>query len=165
MVDAEWSNWMNFYVATAGAAAALTGLVFVALSINLNRILAMPGVATRAGESIALLGLALLVSLQSLVPQQTLASLGWEVAPAALAAWILPLLLQWRALRHGHYKRYIHVIVRAGLHQASTLPILFASYLLMHGHADARYWLARGILLTLVAGMLSAWVLLVEVVR
>ena len=75
------------------------------------------------------------------------------------------MLLQWRAIRRGHFLRYIHVIVRAALHQASTLPMLVASVLLMHDHADARYWLADGILLTLVAGMISAWVLMVEIVR
>jgi modulator of FtsH protease len=165
MVDAEWSSWVNFYGAAAGAAAALTGLVFVALSINLSRVLAMPGMSARAGEGVALLGLALLVSLQSLIPRQSLAALGWEIGPAALAAWTLPLLLQWHSLRNGHFQRYFHLIVRAGLHQASTVPILIASYLLMNSHADARYWLAYGILLTLVAGMLSAWVLLVEIIR
>jgi modulator of FtsH protease len=126
MVDVAWSSWMNFYVATAGAAAALTGLVFVALSINLTRILAMPGMSARVGEAIALLGLALLVSLQSLIPGQTLGALGWEIGPIASAAWIFPLLLQWRALRRGHFRRYVHVIVRTGLHQASTLPMLVA---------------------------------------
>jgi len=128
-------------------------------------VLAIPGMRTRVGEAIMLLGLALLVSLQSLIPGQTLARLGWEVGPIASAVWIFPLLLQWRAIRRGHFLRYIHVIVRAALHQASTLPMLVASVLLMHDHADARYWLADGILLTLVAGMISAWVLMVEIVR
>ncbi len=165
MADAAWSSWMNFYAATAGAAAALTGLVFVALSINLTRVLAMPGMSARVGEAIALLGLALLISLQSLIPGQTLGALGWEIGPIAAAAWIFPLLLQWRSVRRGHFRRYLHVIVRAALHQASTLPMLIASVLLVHDHADARYWLADGILLTLVAGMISAWVLMVEIVR
>lgn len=165
MADVEWSSWMNFYVATAGAAAALTGLVFVALSINLTRVLAMPGMPARAGEAIVLLGLALLVSLQSLIPKQSLEALGWEIAPLALTAWILPLLMQWRWIRRRHFRHVMHVVVRALLHQGSTLPILIASYLLINKHGDARYMLAEGIMLTLVMGMLSAWVLLVEIAR
>jgi hypothetical protein len=41
--------WVEFGVAVAGAAAVLTGLVFVAVSINLERVLAVPGVPDRAG--------------------------------------------------------------------------------------------------------------------
>jgi hypothetical protein len=39
----------DFLVASAGATAALAGLVFVALSINLAKILALEGVTERAG--------------------------------------------------------------------------------------------------------------------
>ncbi|MBV8636040.1 MAG: hypothetical protein JO002_16210 [Burkholderiaceae bacterium] len=165
MADVAWSSWINFYSATASGAAALTGLVFVSLSINLTHVLSTPGMKARAAESIALLGLVLLVSLQSLIPNQTLETLGWEAGPAVLLAWVLPQLSQWHSVRRRHFRRVVHVVVHVVLHQASTLPMLCASFLLMHEHEDARYWLAGGILLTLVAGMISAWVLLVEIVQ
>lgn len=165
MQDLEWSSWMNFYVATAGAAAALTGLVFVGLSINLARVLEIPGMVARCGESIMLLGLALLVSLQSLIPGQSLLRLGWEIGPISLAAWVVPVLMQWRSYHKRHFRHYMHLVIRTGLHQASTLPTLVAAVLLMNEHAYARYWLADGILLTLVAGMVYAWILMVEIVR
>ena len=165
MQDADWGTWLNFYSATASASAAMTGLVFVGLSINLARVLAIPGMVARCGEAIMLLGLALLVSLKCLVPGQTLASLGWAIGPIALSTWVLPVLLQWWSFRKRHFRHYAHVLVRLGLHQSATLPMIIASVLLANSHGDARYWLADGLLLTLVGGMVSAWVLVVEIVR
>lgn len=165
MADAEWSSWMTFYSAAASASAAMTGLVFVGLSINLSRVLTIPGMVGRCAETIILLGLALISALQSLIPGQTLSALGWGIGPMAIIAWILPVVVQWRWYSKRHFRHYAHVLVRIALHQASTLPMLIASILLINLHADARYWLADGILLTLVAGMVSAWVVMVEIVR
>ena len=44
--------WTDLYVAAAGASAALAGLVFVAVSINIERILALPGVPNRALQTL-----------------------------------------------------------------------------------------------------------------
>jgi hypothetical protein len=49
------AGWSELLTAVAGTAGALVGLVFVALSINLARILALPGVSGRAAETIVLL--------------------------------------------------------------------------------------------------------------
>ena len=47
------SEWHTLLSVQAGAAATLTGLVFVAVSINLARIVETPGLIGRAAESIA----------------------------------------------------------------------------------------------------------------
>ena len=62
--------WESFFVALAGAAAALVGLVFVALSINLTKVLGGRGLPERAAEAIVLLSSVLLVALLGLVPGQ-----------------------------------------------------------------------------------------------
>lgn len=43
------ADWTNFGLATAGTAATLAGLLFVAVSINLKRILEFPNLPARAG--------------------------------------------------------------------------------------------------------------------
>jgi len=42
------AGWQNFYVMVGGAAAALTGLLFVAMSLHSNVIIAHPLYGTRA---------------------------------------------------------------------------------------------------------------------
>jgi len=49
------THWTNFAVALAGVAAVLAGLVFVALSVNLERILRVAGLPGRAGETVIVL--------------------------------------------------------------------------------------------------------------
>lgn len=70
------SEWTDFFVASAGASAALTGLVFVAVSINIDRILALPGVPERALETVLTLLGVVLVSLVALLPGVSIEALG-----------------------------------------------------------------------------------------
>src|SRR5271156_6756556 len=97
-------GWKEFYVAVAGAASALAGLVFVALSINLSQILAIPGLPARGGETIILLSAALIASLLGLVPEQSAFALALELGVVALVAWGVPLTFQVSAGRAGHYQ-------------------------------------------------------------
>jgi hypothetical protein len=47
--------WASFFVAEVGAAAALNGLVIVAISINIQRILSFPQLPGRAAEMLIML--------------------------------------------------------------------------------------------------------------
>ena len=71
MVAYDPAEWTDLFVATAGATAALAGLVFVAVSINLDRIIGEAGLPDRALETLLLLVLVLLVSIVALIPGQS----------------------------------------------------------------------------------------------
>ncbi len=80
-------EWHDFFLAAAGAAAVLAGLVFVGLSINLEMIMSNPtyGLPGRALEALVLLVGVLIVTILLLVPTQGMVVAGAEVL--AVGSW------------------------------------------------------------------------------
>lgn len=76
--------WHDFYVMAGGAAAALTGLLFVAMSLHSEAIMRNPFFRYRAIGTLTSLTAQLLLAAAVLVPGQPLAALGVEVELAAL---------------------------------------------------------------------------------
>ena len=70
MNEIQTADWANFFVAEVGASAALTGLVVVAISINLARILAYKTLPGLAASALILLGSVLVVTSAALIPHQ-----------------------------------------------------------------------------------------------
>ena len=61
-------DWESFALAQVGASAALLGLVFVGISINLRDIVGSGSLVHRAGEAVILLGSILAVATVVLIP-------------------------------------------------------------------------------------------------
>ena len=80
MADHDVLAWHDFFIGTIGAAAALTGLLFVAISINLDQILKYAGLPGRAAGTLGMLVSALVVSGFALAPGQSSRVLGVEIA-------------------------------------------------------------------------------------
>jgi hypothetical protein len=70
--------WHDFFIGVAGAAAALTGLLFVSLSINLQQILGQRWLPRRAALTLVLLFETLVVAILGLVPGRSPGALGWS---------------------------------------------------------------------------------------
>ena len=70
MTAYDASEWTDLFVAAAGAGAALAGLVFVAVSINIDRILSLEGVPERALATVLTLLMVVCVSIVGLIPGQ-----------------------------------------------------------------------------------------------
>jgi hypothetical protein len=85
------TDWSNFLVAEAGASAALAGLIFVAVSINLPKIIELPGVSGRAAEALALLIGVLIIATMGLAPNQSQIILGMEILAAGIVLWVFTL--------------------------------------------------------------------------
>ena len=73
------AGWENFFIAEVGAAAALGGLLFVSISLNLTKILAIDGLPDRAGQSLLLILAVLVLASLMLMPNQPLTLVGVEI--------------------------------------------------------------------------------------
>ena len=156
--------WPNFFVAAAGASAALAGLVIVAISVNISRILEHSHLPARAAAAVANLILILVTSMVCLIPESAYA-LGIEVLFFALAAWLIELRSAQQGYRASHgrsaWERLNHVVWG----QVQTLPFLIGGATMLANRASGLYWIATGIILTFILSSLNAWVLLVEILR
>jgi hypothetical protein len=161
----DQSAWQDFGVAAAGASAALAGLVVVAVSINLDRILRYPWLPDRVGETVSLLVAVLLESLLLLAPGQSRVALGAEVLVVGVAAWAVVTTTHLRLRRHRARQSPAQRRVRVVAGQLASLPAAIAGASLLVHAGGGLYWLFAGITLSVLAAALNAWVLLIEIAR
>ena len=163
-------EWHDFFLAQAGAAGVLTGLVFVGASINLEKILSDPtsGLAGRAAEALVLLVAVLTASVLLLVPGQGPVMVGAEVLTVGLAAWgwivaiQLPLLRSWQTMRPDLRGPFV---LRVAMGQIATIPAIVAGIGVLAGGLGGLYWLVAGMAFSILAALFEAWVLLIEINR
>jgi hypothetical protein len=155
-------GWGELFLAEAGASAALAGLLFVAMSINLTKILEVQGLVGRAGEAIVLLVAVLIVSTLVLVPDQPRVALGTELLVTGLLAWSILAVIHMKAVR-GRIGPSL--VARIATAQVAVLPFLVAGVSLLLRAGGGLYWLVPGVVLCLVVAVLNAWVLLIEILR
>jgi hypothetical protein len=163
-------EWHDFFLAQAGAAGVLTGLVFVGVSINLEKIVSDPssGLAGRAAEALILLVAVLTASVLVLVPGQGPGVLGAEVLVLGLAAWLWIVAIQLQVLRRWEAMRpdlRLPFVLRVALGQIATLPLVMAGVTVLSVGVGGLYWLVAGTVFSILAALLEAWVLLVEINR
>ncbi len=157
--------WSNFFSALVSAGAALTGLLFVAISINLQRILGAPQLVARAGKALATAMLLPVVAVVCLTPEQTRARLGWEVLILSVAGSAGVLFLHWKANRRNTYITALQKVMQTTVMLASTVPFGVAGLSLIFGRGGGLYWVTVGAVAAILAPVIDAWVLLVEIQR
>jgi modulator of FtsH protease len=159
------ATWRTFFLAMIGAAATLTGLLFVSVSINLDRILSggrfLPA---RARESLASLVLIVAYSSLTLVPQSTTA-LGVEVLVMAAPLLAATLWDQIDHLRSNPSDPILWAVSRMVATGAGTVPATLAGISLIAKWGGGFYLLVPASLLGIFGAVYSAWVLLVEIAR
>lgn len=155
--------WHDLAVATVGATAALAGLLFVAVSINLDRILTFPLLPRRAAATLVLLVALLASGVFVLVPGQPLPALAAELGGTGLLlagtglAQFVPV-PQGAARPATRARAAVLVLLPAG-------ALLAAAGSLLAGAGGGLLWLVGALVGGIAASCLNAWVLLVEIQR
>jgi hypothetical protein len=162
--DLDPAAWGIFFAATLGAAATLAGLLFVAVSINLDLVVLNTRLLARAGETLVGLVLSLVASAAELVPEPVeVSAVGLLVVCVIVGA--LALRVQ---LRHGPDRPsdpWWWFAVRIATVQLVALPAAVGCVSVLLGGGGGLRWIALGVIAGFALTVYSAWVLLVEIVR
>lgn len=156
-------EWNDLFVATAGASAALTGLLFVAVSVNIERVLKFAGLPERALQTLLMLLGALVFSIVGLIPGQSSTALGIELLAVAL---VLAAGVGWtlKSTVAGG-REYQPVALHLLIVLPSTVPALIGGVSVLAAAGGGLYWVVAGIVGAIVGASINAWVLLVEILR
>jgi modulator of FtsH protease len=157
--------WSYYFSAIASADATLTGLIFVAVSINLTKILATPGLTGRVAEPMIQLFGVLAISTTCLIPGLRPHTLGLLILILTIFIWAFQVFTQaiYIAAKTGNPRYWL--VTRVLQTQVACIPLFVSGALLLHGVSSGLYWAAAGFVLALAAGVESAWVLLIEILR
>ena len=163
MTDALGS-WSEFNVAMLGATAALAGLVIVAASVNIDKIIASPVLVSRLAAALTTLVLALVVSGAGLIPGLESFWFGIVVLSASLPA----LIIQIHSSHQVQTKSDLHARLRVFKSVPGLLSLaayVAAGVMLLTGHPAGLLFTAIGALTAIAAAILISWIALVEVLR
>lgn len=158
------AEWSDFNVAMVGATAALAGLVIVAASVNIDKIIPSRALTARLAAAIAGLVLALVASGTGLIPDIDPTWYGVVIIVATVAA--------------GAFQAHATVLIMSDSDPAARarvpkavlglLPLaayLVAGIALAVGHDSGLLLTAVGCIVAIVSAILMSWIALVEVLR
>ena len=158
-------GWENFFLAEVGAAAALGGLLFVGVSLNLAKIRSFAALPGRALDALLLImGVLILASLM-LIPGQPIALLAAEAIVVGLVLWLPATVRNVRTLSGIDVQNRRHFVQNLVFLQFAVLPYIVGGLVMLGGSLAGLYWIAAAILISFVKAVLDAWVLLVEINR
>jgi hypothetical protein len=150
--------WTNYGVAVVGGAAALTGLLFVAVSVNSAWFWSSKAIRSRSGQALVLFIIPLVTGLLLLVPGQSTAALGIEIVVFGLLAGRVLLALSSEKVKDE--PRSIVLLDRLSPRVIIATALIIAGVSLIVGRFGGLYWLLAVHIGALLTGLLNAWVFL-----
>jgi modulator of FtsH protease len=162
MTGYDVAAWTDFASTVAGGAAALAGLLFVGLSLNLSDVLKYPGVPARAAVTLGLTVGILLTAILVATPGQDRRALAAELGVLGLAmavGVVVALRRQWSG------KHPVRAVTSTLLLGVPALLLMAAAVSLWLQIGGGLYWVTAAVTTGFVSATANAWVLLVEIRR
>lgn len=157
------ADWGVFATIVGGAAAALLGLLFVAVSIRIQVIAGSMELRLRAAQTLSLFTAMLLMAVLLAVPGQPARVLGIEVIVLAVLTAVTLLVLDRRATGPSPTSLG-RAIQRINPNVVTSVTLLAAGILVVVVIGEVGiYVLVPAVFVAFVGGVLSAWVFLIHV--
>lgn len=163
MIAYDLAEWHELFVMVGGAAAAIAGLIFVAVSLNHEHVLQAPVLPSLAAQTLGLLIGLVLLSVVVLTPGQPHAAAGLEITALGSLSLVFVVVAN---LRIGiHDSRRWWTASRLLLGAVATVPSIVAGISFLSRSGGGLYWLTLDTLTAFVVSVYYAWILLIEVRR
>ena len=153
--------WLGFGEALAAVAGALTGLLFVALSVKGNVLAASRTLSSRAAQTLVLFMTSVLMAILLVAPQPP-AALGWELLAVAVVSGTALLVLDRRA-GHATGPGAARFIERFSPNTITAVLVGVAGVTFLLKAGGGLYWLIPAAVTSIVGGVVNAWLFLVRV--
>jgi hypothetical protein len=153
--------WLSFGEALAAVAGALTGLLFVAVSVKGAPLAASLSLRSRAAQTLVLFMTSVLLAVVLVAPQPS-AALGSELLAVAVASGAALFVLDRRA-GHGGDQGVARYIERFSPNTVTAVLVGVAGLTFLLKAGGGLYWLIPAAVASLAGGVVNAWLFLVRV--